>query len=342
MLEKRDNLCSLTYTCIITVCYLGAIGLCRTVLFSNILKIDDKVINSVSLGIFSLIFLIGPFSLPFFQKMILKFTYKAVFFITSVANIFSMTLYIVVIEQQPKDVYLITTILIFEAISAPFMAIFYCSFNYYIRSMSNKNNVSIYFGVAYSLFCMQNFVGDIYVIFESKIYQYNEYFYYPMLGVSLIITFLYWFIKEPDSLSKSVTKQSIDLQQKLNEHLYGSLMDDDNQKNNINDNEYINQFKLIWKIPKLYPQFIYLIPTIISIGMFTAFSVVYSQDMIEPNYTNVSQLKPAIVTNLSIHGIGQFLGGILIGLLSYSYGYLNLLIGLQIFGAITYILSDCW
>lgn len=66
MSEKRDNLCSLTYTCIITVSYLGAIGLCRTVLFSNILKIDDKVINSVSLGIFSLIFLIGPLSLPFF------------------------------------------------------------------------------------------------------------------------------------------------------------------------------------------------------------------------------------------------------------------------------------
>ncbi|CAD8083240.1 unnamed protein product [Paramecium primaurelia] len=342
MFEKRDNLCSLTYTCMITVCYLGVIGLCRTVLFSNILKIDDKVINSVSLGIFSLVFLLGPFSLPFFQKMIMKFTYKAVFFITSVANIFSMTLYIVVIEQQPKDVYLIATILIFEAISAPFMAIFYCTFNYYIRSLSNKNNVGIYFGVAYSLFCMQNLIGDIYVIFEEKIYEYNQYFYYPMLGVSLIITILYWFIKEPDSLSKSVTKQSIDLQQKLNDHLYGSYMNDDNTKINTNNNEYINQFKLIWKIPKLYPQFVYLIPTIISIGMFTAFSVVYSQDMIEPNYTNVNYLKQDIVANLSIHGIGQFLGGILIGLLSYSYGYLNLLMVLQVFGAVTYIFSDCW
>ncbi|CAK84338.1 unnamed protein product (macronuclear) [Paramecium tetraurelia] len=350
MSEKRDKLCSLTYTCMITVCYLGAIGLCRTVLFSNILKIDDKVINSVSLGIFSLVFLLGPLSLPFFQKLILKLTYKAVFFITSLANIFSMTLYIVVIEQKPKDIYLIATILIFEAISAPFMAIFYCAFNYYIRSMSNKVNVGIYFGVAYSLFSMQNLIGDIYVIFEGKMFEYNQYFYYPMLGVSLLITFLYWFIKEPDSLSKSATKQSIDLEQKLNEHLYGSLMDDDNQKNYANNNEYGNQFRLIWKIPKQYPQFVYLIPTIISIGMFAAFSVVYSQDMIEPNYTNVQYLKPALVTNLSIHGIGQFLGGILIGLLSYSYSYLNLLMALQIFGATTYILSvnlivlikDCW
>ncbi|CAD8125576.1 unnamed protein product [Paramecium sonneborni] len=341
-MSEKDNLCSLTFTCMITVCYLGAIGLCRTVLFSNILKIDNQVINSVSLGIFSLIFLIGPFSLPLFQKLILKFTYKAVFFITSVVNVLSMALYVVVIEQKPQDVYLITTIIIFEGLSAPFMAIYYCSFNYYVRSMSNKNNVGIYFGVAYSLFCMQNFVGDLYVVFEGKIYEYNQYFYYPMLGVSLIITLLYWFIKEPDCLSKSITKQSIDLQKKLNEHIYGSILDDDERNTNIDENEYMNQMKQIWRIPKIYPQFMYLIPTLISIGMFTAFSVVYSQDMIEPNYSNLSQLKPAIITNLSIHGIGQFLGGILIGLLSYSYGYLNLLMVLQILGIATYILSDCW
>lgn len=64
-MSGSKNLRSLICMCIITVLYLGSIGLCRTVIFSTILKIDDNVINYVSLGIFSLIFLLGPFSLPF-------------------------------------------------------------------------------------------------------------------------------------------------------------------------------------------------------------------------------------------------------------------------------------
>lgn len=64
-MSESKILRSLLCMCIITILYLGAIGLCRTVIFSTILKIDDKVINYVSLGIYTLIFIFGPFSLPF-------------------------------------------------------------------------------------------------------------------------------------------------------------------------------------------------------------------------------------------------------------------------------------
>jgi hypothetical protein len=121
-----------------------------------------------------------------------------VFFTTSVANVLSITLYVFTVEQKPADGYLIVLILIFEIIAAPFMALFYCTYNFYVRGMASKENIGIYFGIAYSIFYMQNFIGDIYVAFESKIYEYNQYFYYPMLAISLLVTTLYWFIREPN------------------------------------------------------------------------------------------------------------------------------------------------
>ncbi|CAD8125233.1 unnamed protein product [Paramecium sonneborni] len=334
-MTEQINIGHLIYMCIITVCYLGSIGLCRTVIFSTILKIDDVVINSVSIGIFTLMFLIGPFSLPLYQRIILKFTYKAVFFSTSFINVMSTALYIVVIEQRPKQIYLIITILIFEAIATPFLAIFYCAYNYYVRSISNSKNVGIYFGIAYSLFSMQNFIGDIYITFGNSMYQYNEYFYYPMLLISLIISILYLFIKEPNIQSNSTSTQSINLQQKLNQHIYGSY--EEQQIKQDDHPTYSNQFIKIWTITKNDPLFIYIIPTIISLGIFSAFNIVFSQDMIVPHYP--MQLNQELITGLTLHGIGQFLGGITFGLISDIYGYLNLLIILQIFAILTYIIS---
>ncbi|CAD8187815.1 unnamed protein product [Paramecium pentaurelia] len=338
-MTEQTNIGNLIYVCIITVSYSGAIGLCRTVIFSTILKIDDQVINSVSLGIFTLIFLFGPFSLPLYQRIIQKFTYKAVFCITSFVNVISTTLYIIVIEQQPQKIYLIITILIFEAIAAPFLAIFYCAYNYYVRSISNSKNIGIYFGIAYSLFSMQNFIGDIYITFANSMYEYNEYFYYPMLFISLIISILYLFIKEPKFEYKSTSTQSIDLHQMMNQHIYGSEEEQNLQQRN-DDPSYSNQFIQIWSIQKKDPLFIYIIPTIISLGIFSAFNVVYSQNMIVPHY-NI-QLNQQLIAGLTLHGIGQFLGGITVGLISDIYGYLNILIILQIFAIFTYIISDYW
>lgn len=65
-----------------------------------------------------------------------------------------MFLYVLIIEKKPKDDYIIAIILLLEAIAAPFMSIFYCTFNYYVLNISKKNTTGTYFGIAYSLFCM--------------------------------------------------------------------------------------------------------------------------------------------------------------------------------------------
>ena len=49
------------------------------------------------------------------------------------------------------DDYMITCLLIITIITAPFKALFYCTYNYYVNSLCQQNNKGVYFGLAYSL-----------------------------------------------------------------------------------------------------------------------------------------------------------------------------------------------